>query len=78
MSTRSTIKYREQDGDAPGFHLYEDAFEVRDVGGLAPVYLDIVGVDAELSTLGSGGGLVSLALPRELARALGILSQEQQ
>jgi hypothetical protein len=75
MSTKSTIKYREATDDAPGFHLYDDVIYGADRG---EVYLEISGIHAEMSTLSEGGVTVTLALPRDLARELGLLPKEQQ
>lgn len=65
MSTRSTIKYSRPE-DEPGYHLFEDCFDdpVTD-----PVYLELFGVEAEVST----SGYVHVAIPRAMARELGIL-----
>ena len=73
MSTKSSIKWREQTDTAPGFHLYDDAL---DDGNPPPVYLRIDGVEADLSTT-AGGATVTLTLPREVAQALGLLSADQ-
>ena len=62
MSTRSSIKWREQTDDAPGFHLYSDCFD----DDPAPVYLCMDGVQAEMSAT-AGGASVTVTLPREIA-----------
>ncbi|WP_175980015.1 hypothetical protein [Caballeronia zhejiangensis] len=72
MSTKSTIKWREQTETAPGFHLYDDVFDAEDD---PPVYLQIDGINASVSIIGDSAS-VTLALPRELARALGIIKGE--
>ena len=73
MSTRASIKWREQTTEAPGFHLFEECFERLDLGAEAPVYLRLGGVAVhELSTT-AGGASVTLELPRELAAALGLM-----
>ena len=73
MSTRSSIKWREQTEVAPGFHLYEDCIEALTDGHDAPVYLRLDGVAViDLSTQPAGAS-VEVCLPRELARALGLL-----
>lgn len=74
MSTRSSIKWREQTGNAPGFHLYEDCFDTLTEGDDAPVYLRLDGVEViDLSTQAGGGATVEVCLPRELARSLGLV-----
>ena len=76
MSTKVTMKWRPQTGSKPGFHLYED---VMDSFGDdadrpdAPVYLRLNGVALDLRTLEGGGACVTIVLPRELARELGLL-----
>lgn len=78
MSTRSSIKWREQTDHAPGFHLYEDCMETLTDGEDAPVYLRLDGVAVvDLSTLTCGGATVEVCLPRELARSLGLLPVSQ-
>jgi hypothetical protein len=77
MSTKCSIKWREQEGETPGFHLWEDAFEKLDHGDNAPVYLRLDGVPAGLETLNSGGASVCVVLPREMAIALGLVAQQE-
>jgi hypothetical protein len=69
MSTRSSIKYSRKDGQ-PGYHLFND---VMDDGDDPPVYLELFGVEAELST----NGYVHVALPRSMARELGLLPEKE-
>ena len=69
MSTKSSIKWREQSGSTPGFHLYDDVLDYQDD---APVYLRLDGVHAEMQTQ-AGGATVTVILPREMARELGLL-----
>jgi hypothetical protein len=73
MSTKISIKWREQTADAPGFHLYDECFETMADGDAAPVYLRLDGVPVELATQ-AAGVTVTVAIPREMARALGLLS----
>ena len=75
MSTKVSIKRRAKEGARPGFHLYEDVLDefVASEGVEQPVYLQLDGVAAELRTLEEGGATVTIALPRELARDLGLL-----
>lgn len=73
MSTRSSIKWREQTEDAPGYHLYEDCIDTLTEGDDAPVYLRLDGVAViDLSTQ-PAGATVEICLPRELARSLGLV-----
>jgi hypothetical protein len=76
MSTKVTIKWRDRMGNHPGFHLYEDVLDSLGEGGDdldAPVYLRLDGVALDLHSLIDGGANVTVALPRELARELGLL-----
>ena len=73
MSTKSSIKWREQTDDAPGFHLYDDCLETM-TDAEAPVYLRLDGVQVELETQGAGATL-TVQIPREMARALGLLPE---
>jgi hypothetical protein len=78
MSTRCSIKFREQDGDTPGFHLWEEAFEKLDHGDNAPVYLRLDGVQvSDLERIPGGGVSVCVVLPREMAIALGLVAQQE-
>ncbi|MBW8466918.1 MAG: hypothetical protein K0M67_01535 [Thiobacillus sp.] len=72
MSTKQSIKSQDQTDDAPGFHLWEDCFETMDNAETAPVYLRFEGVSVELETQ-RAGATVTVTLPRDLARALGIV-----
>lgn len=75
MSTKRTIKSRHRDADLPGYHLYDDAldeFTAPSDSGL-PVYLELTAVPVQLETLSSGSATVTVQLPRELARELGLL-----
>jgi len=76
MSTKSSIKARSHTKDRPGFHLYDDVLdELAAIDGdpETPVYLRLDGVSVRLETLSSGGASVTVALPREMARELGLL-----
>jgi hypothetical protein len=75
VSTKSSIKWRAKTEGSPGFHIYEDtsgSFGADDVAE-PPVYLSLDGVAVQVETLGSGGAAVTIAIPRELARELGLL-----
>ena len=71
MNTKSSLKWRNQTDDAPGFHLYDDCFETLE-DEEAPVYLCLEGVTVELQTQ-VNGATVTVQIPREMARALGLL-----
>lgn len=75
MSTKSSIKWRDQSEGRPGFHLYDDATDSlsKDEGTEPLVYLSLEGVAVQLETLADGGATVTVAIPRELARELGLL-----
>ncbi len=78
MSTKVTIKSRPRsDSDSePGFRLYDDVLDewLSEFDGTEqPVYLFLEGVEAEMRTLEEGGAEVTVKLPRELARALGLV-----
>jgi len=68
MSTKETIKYREEGVEGCGFHLYSEIFDEENV------YLRLDCVHASLNTLHEAGAEVTLTLPLELARALGLIS----
>lgn len=70
MSTKSSIKWKEPTADGPGYHLYEDVLDFEDD---PPVYLRLDGVQVELETC-DGGASITLALPRAIARELGLLT----
>lgn len=78
MSTKVTIKSRLPAAGQPGFHLYDDVLD--DFGDKGeeepPVHLRLEGVAVELQTLDGGGATVTIALPRELARELGLLPSD--
>jgi hypothetical protein len=65
MSTKMSLKYRERTEAGPGFHLYKELFDPG-------VYLQLDGVQVELVTI-DGGASVTVAIPPEMARELGML-----
>lgn len=78
MSTKVSIKLRDRTDAQPGFHLYEDALDTlgNAIGDAEPpVYLRLDGVGVQLETLAAGSATVTIALPRELAKELGLLPQ---
>lgn len=75
MSNKVTIRSSSPTEGTPGFHLFEDAVEVMTAadGAEPPVYLLLQGVQAELQTLEGGGALLTVSLPRSVARELGLI-----
>ena len=75
MSTKVTIKSRQASTDGPGFRLYEDVLDGfgKEDADDPPVYLHLDRVEVTLQTLDTGGASMTVTLPRELARALGLL-----
>lgn len=78
MSTKASIKWRHQAAGLPGFHLYDDVLDSfgSETNGEPPVYLRLDGVAAQMETLPTGGAAVTVVLPREAARELGLLPTE--
>ena len=70
MSTKSSIKWKEQTAGGPGYHLYDDVLDFEED---PPVYLRLDGVQVELETTGDSGASVTVVLPRAIARELGLL-----
>ena len=76
MSTKVSVKARAASPSAPAFHLYWDCLDDMSAetdGETMPVYLRLDNVAVELRTLPTGGASVTLTLPNELARELGLL-----
>lgn len=79
MSTKNSIKARHRTSERPGFHLYDDVLDslgARDGAPKPPVYLCLDGVPVQLETLNGAGASVTVAIPRALARELGLLLLE--
>lgn len=74
MSTRCSIKWREQDLEKPGFHLWEDAFDRVEHGEQARVFLRLDGVQIHELETQFAGASVTVELPREVAQALGLVA----
>lgn len=72
MSTKSSIKWKEQTKDCAGYHLYDDVMDEYRVKDEPPVYLRLDGVDVELYTQTLGASVV-ITIPRAIARELGLL-----
>lgn len=76
MSTKQSIKWKEGKDGEPGYHLYEDladwfASEDEDAEN-TPIYLELECVQAEM-TANEWGVRVTVQMPRETARELGLL-----
>lgn len=78
MSTKCSLKWKEQTDGAPGYHLYDDALDDFSIVGEGepPVYLRLDGVHVELETLDGGGASVTFSIPRATARELGLLQDK--
>ncbi|ONC30062.1 hypothetical protein AQ915_20625 [Burkholderia pseudomallei] len=72
MSTKSTIRFQQKDGELPGWQLYTELFEKEDT-----VYLELEGVQADVTMIGSlwgaAPGTVLLRLPVATAKQLGLV-----
>lgn len=78
MGTKVSIKHRRPTDTRPGYLLYDnvlDTFGQTDAEPEPPVYLRLDGVTVQLETLSRGGASVTVTLPREMARELGLLPQ---
>lgn len=76
MSTKSSIKSRDHTAVQPGFHLYDDvmdSFGAQEGDPEPPVYLCLEGLQVQLETHVEGGASLTVAIPREMARVLGLL-----
>lgn len=75
MSTKVTIRHSHRSDEYPGLHLYHDILDDLGVADddQSDVYLRLEGVAVALETLIDGGALVTITLPRETARMLGLL-----
>lgn len=80
MSTKNPIKWKEAQGDLPGFQVYTDVTEEWGLqkGQEAPVYLQLEGVAVQLETLAGGGATVSIRLPAQTARELGLIPKSRK
>jgi hypothetical protein len=78
VSTKVSIKWRQRTEGQAGFHLYDDVldefiFEGAAAPAESPVYLRLDGVAVEVQTLSTGGASVTVTIPRDIARELGLL-----
>lgn len=74
MSTKNSIKWKDQTADSAGYHLYSDVLDDMDTTE-SPVYLRMDGVDCELHTQTMGVS-VTVTIPRAVARELGLLKND--
>ncbi|SOE92921.1 hypothetical protein SAMN05414139_05682 [Burkholderia sp. D7] len=72
MGTKATIRFQQKEDDLPGWQVYTELFEPADV-----VYLEVEGVQADVTMIGSprgnAAGTVLLRLPAATARQLGLV-----
>lgn len=73
MSTRNSIKWRDETADQPGFHLFEDC-DVMASGADAPVYLRLTGVQIHEWATDAAGASITVEIPRDMAEAMGLLA----
>jgi hypothetical protein len=77
MSTKSSLRYHSEEGGA-GFNLYRECFDFDDEF----VYLEVHGVPFETSSSiglsGNGPGSVTIRLPDDWARKLGLISGQKR
>lgn len=80
MSTKNPIKWKEAKAGLPGFQVYTDVTEEWGLaeGEEAPVYLQLEGVAVQMETLANGGATVSVRLPAQTARELGLLPKARK
>ena len=71
MSTKCSIKWS-KDGPGVGYHLYTDVLDSYEHGDQEPVYLELIGVSAEMSTM-ENGAAVTVTIPHKIAVELGLL-----
>jgi hypothetical protein len=71
MSTKSSIKWKEQTVDTAGYHLYDDVMDQYESDN-PPVYLRLDGVGCELHTQTMGVS-VTVTIPRAIAIELGLV-----
>ena len=72
MSTRATLNMQWSDQAHEGFHLFEEAFD----GGKGTVYLELNGCHITASSGENGIPNIEIAIPRELATAMGLLPKK--
>jgi hypothetical protein len=68
VSTKSSIKHRWDPEKKTGYHLYRDLTDLEPL-----VHLELNGVEFDAST-DWGGGTVRVAIPREWAIELGLVT----
>lgn len=81
MSIKTSITSRVCTDKQPGFHPYydvPDAFGAWDGAPEPQVYLRLGGIAVQLEALNGGGARVTAAMPRKMARELGLLPSEDE
>lgn len=77
MSTRVPFAQRPREAGKAGFCLYEDVLDemaAENGGPEAPVYMKLEGVRVLVeTTMDACGATLTMTLPRELARELGLV-----
>lgn len=74
MSTKVKLNSCEDEVSGTSAHLYEECLAPDDF----PVFLEVTGVREASITLAECGNKVTIALPRGLAKKLGLLPPECQ
>lgn len=79
MSTKNPIKWKASEPGLPGFQVFTDVTEEWGLAAdeEAPVYLQLEGVAVQLETLANGGATVSVRLPAQTARELGLIPKKR-
>lgn len=78
MSTRVPFAWRQYESGKAGYCLYEDVLDemaAESGGPEAPIYLQLEGVQVSVETMNTGGAALTVTLPRELAKALGLVPE---
>lgn len=74
MSTKCSIKWNNP-GDTTGYHLYTDVIDSFEHGDEQPIYLELVGVEANMYTVAGRGAVVTVTIPKKIALELGLLTK---
>jgi hypothetical protein len=77
MSTKSSIHCGETADGAIGFHVWDD-FTDLEIDGELPVHFLLRGVDCASLIFVEGKVFVEFAVPREVARAMGVVQGYRQ
>lgn len=75
MSTKIGLKASESNDAKPSFYLYKEmTFTDPANEPESPVYLRLDGVQVQMETIEGGGARVTVEIPRNMARELGLIS----